>query len=111
MECECKLSGTKILNSEVIEFEDADSSFDVARIVACSLCHKFWLNIIYEAPQFTDSTHWYSALLPDNFDSKNFYASIENVNQVFKNSQICFRKGIARGSKPEKFSGLPKRLA
>ncbi len=110
MECKCKqdhlnFSGTKISN-----IKDADNDFDDALFTKCNQCQSVWIVIIFEAPHYSDSTHWYTALLHDQFDLEKFRGSRENVNSVFEKSQFSFRKGIARGSCAEKFSGVPKRL-
>ncbi|MBC7540171.1 MAG: hypothetical protein H7281_15205 [Bacteriovorax sp.] len=110
MECECKRTHLNFEGTKICDIKDADADFDGAWFSKCNNCQSIWITILYEAPHYSDSTHWYKALLAENFDYEKFLGSRTEVNSVFETTRIAFFKGITRGSKPEKFSGVPKRV-
>jgi hypothetical protein len=110
VECECRRNNLGFKGQKIGEVAGADSDFDEAWFSECQQCQSSWITILFEAPHYSDSTHWYTALLPESFDYVSFQGSKENVNSVFSTSQVCFSKGIGRGSLAKNFTGVPKRI-
>jgi len=76
----------------------------------CDGCGAIWLRVLFEAPHFSKSGHWYDVLMPREFNPQGFEGTKETVESVCSKSLTIFTGGSLFDGKVQPHTGLIKRL-
>lgn len=97
------------MTSNVIE--DCEP-YDSVSVISCAGCNRRWLRVSFEQPLVTKGSHFFDALLPDDFPFGKIPNQQAEIENLFLQGEVCYLGGDLFSDSPQpvyRHIGIPER--